>query len=144
LILLSDLVDQARAQNRFVAVLAAMLAGIALLLACIGIAGVTAYSISRRTSEIGIRMTLGATRSAVLRMIFGQNFVPVITGLAIGLAASLALTPLLRSMLFGVKPSDPLAFALISVLLVLVGALACYFPARRAIQIEPTIALRYE
>jgi predicted permease len=144
LILLSDLVDQARAQNRFVAVLAAMLAGIALLLACIGIAGVTAYSISRRTSELGIRMTLGASRGTILRMIFGRNFIPVLAGLAIGLAASLALTPLLQSMLFGVKPSDPFAFAIISALLVLVGALACYFPARRAIQIEPTAALRYE
>ena len=144
LILLSDLVHQARAQNRFVAVLAAMLAGIALLLACIGIAGVTAYSISRRTSEIGIRMTLGATRGGILRMIFGQNFTPVIAGLALGLAISLAVTPLLRSLLFGVTPSDPIAFASISAFLVLVGALACYFPARRAIQIEPTIALRYE
>ncbi len=143
-ILLGDLVDQARAQNRFVAVLAAMLAGIALVLACIGIAGVTAYSISRRTSEIGIRMTLGASHGAILRMIFSQNFIPVIAGLAIGLAASLALTPLLRSMLFGVKPSDPFAFASISALLTLVGTLACYFPARRAIQIEPTVALRYE
>ncbi len=141
---LTGLVDQARAQSRFVAFLTVALAGIALLLACVGVAGVTSYSVAQRTSEIGIRMTLGAGPDEILRMILRQNIRPVIGGVVAGLALSLALTPLLTNLLFGVKPGDPLTFASISLFLLLVAVLACYLPARRATRIEPNIALRYE
>ena len=144
LIALNELVNQARAQNRFVASLAGALAGVALLLACVGIAGVTAFSIAQRTSEIGVRMALGATSKQILRMILGQNLAPVMGGLLAGLVLSFALTPLLQSLLFGVKPGDPLTFGTISAFLLLVGTLACYLPALRATQIEPNTALRYE
>jgi putative ABC transport system permease protein len=144
LIALNELVNQARAQNRFVAFLAGDLAITALLLACVGIAGVTAFSIAQRTGEIGIRMALGATSNGILRMVLGQNLAPVIAGLLAGLVFSFALTPLLQSLLFGVKPGDPLTFGSISAFLLLVGTLACYLPALRAIRIEPSTALRYE
>ncbi len=144
LIALDDLVKQARAQNRFVAFLAGALAAIALLLACIGIAGVTAFSIAQRTNEIGIRMALGASPGEILRMILGQNLRPVFAGLLLGLCVSLALTPLMQTLLFGVEPGDPLTFGSISAFLLLVGILACYLPALRATRIEPITALRYE
>jgi putative ABC transport system permease protein len=144
LIALNELVNQARAQNRFVASLAGALAGVALLLACVGIAGVTAFSIAQRTSEIGVRMALGATSKQILRMILGQNLAPVMGGLLAGLVLSFALTPLLQSLLFGVKPGDPLTFGSISAFLLLVGTLASYLPALRATRIEPNTALRYE
>ena len=144
LIALDDLVKQARAQNKFVAFLAAALAGIALLLACVGIAGVTAFSIAQRTNEIGIRMALGASPSEILRMILGQNLRPVIGGLFVGLCASFAVTPLMQTLLFGVEPGDPRTFAAIAAFLLAVGILACYLPALRATRIEPIIALRYE
>ncbi len=144
LIALDELVNQARAQNRFVAFLAAALATTALLLACVGIAGVTAFSIAQRTHEIGIRMALGASPGKILRMILGQGLGPVIAGLLAGLASSLALMPLLQSLLFGVPPDDPLTFGAISAFLFVVGTLACYLPALRATRIEPSTALRYE
>jgi predicted permease len=144
LISLDELVNQARAQNRFVAFLGAALAGTALLLACIGIAGVTAFSIAQRTHEIGIRMALGASPGKILRMILGQSLGPVIAGLLVGLASSFALMPLLRTLLFGVQPGDPLTFGAISAFLLVVGTLACYLPSLRATRIEPSTALRYE
>lgn len=144
LIALDELVKQARAQNRFVAFLAGALAATALFLACIGIAGVTAFSIAQRTSEIGIRMALGASPGEILRMILGQNLRPVIGGLLVGLCVSFAVTPLMETLLFGVEPGDPLTFVSISAFLLLVGILACYLPALRATRIEPIIALRYE
>jgi len=144
LIALDELVNQARAQNRFVAFLAAALAGTALLLACIGMAGVTAFSIAQRTHEIGIRMALGAGPGKILRMILGQSLGPVIAGLLVGLASSFALMPLLQSLLFGVQPGDPLTFGAISAFLLVVGTLACYLPSLRATRIEPSTALRYE
>jgi putative ABC transport system permease protein len=144
LISLDELVKQARAQNRFVAFLGAALAGTALLLACIGIAGVTAFSIAQRTHEIGIRMALGASPGKILRMILGQSLGPVIAGLLVGLASSFALMPLLRTLLFGVQPGDPLTFGAISAFLLVVGTLACYLPSLRATRIELSTALRYE
>jgi putative ABC transport system permease protein len=141
---LSEMVNQARAQNRFVAFLAGALAVIALALACIGIAGVTSYSIAQRTNEIGIRMALGATPKKILGMIFSDNVGPIIAGLLAGLALSFALTPLLQTLLFGVTPGDPMTFGLVCVLLLLVGILACYIPARRGMHVDPMVALRYE
>jgi putative ABC transport system permease protein len=144
LIALSELVNQAHAQNQFVAFLAGALAGIALALACVGIAGVTSYSIAQRTNEIGVRMALGATPKEILGMIFSNNVGPILAGLVGGLALSFVLTPLLQVLLFGVKAGDPITFGLVSVFLLLVGALACYIPARRAMRVDPMVALRYE
>ncbi|HKS80941.1 MAG TPA: ABC transporter permease [Candidatus Acidoferrales bacterium] len=141
---LAELVDSARAQSRFVAFLAATLAAIALLLAAIGIAGVTSYSVSQRTSEIGIRMTLGAGPGEILRGVLRQNLLPVAAGLLAGLAIALVLTPLLQSLLFGVKSDDPLTFAALSAFLLAVASFACYVPARRAMRVDPMVALRYE
>jgi predicted permease len=144
LIALDELVNQARAQNRFVAFLAATLAGTALLLACLGIAGVTAFSIAQRTNEIGIRMALGASPRKILQLILGQSLGPVLAGLLVGLTSSFALMPLLQTLLFGVQPGDPRTFGAISAFLLVVGTLACYLPALRATRIEPSTALRYE
>jgi putative ABC transport system permease protein len=141
---LGQLADQARAQNRFVAYLAAALAGIALLLACVGIAGVTSYSVAQRTNEIGLRMALGATSKNVLRMIVERNVVPVAAGLVIGIASSLALAPLLESLLFGVRPQDPLTLAAVAITVAATGVAACFLPAMRAARVDPLVALRHD
>jgi putative ABC transport system permease protein len=141
---LGHLADQARAQNRFVAYLAAALAGIALLLACVGIAGVTSYSVAQRTNEIGLRMALGATSKNVLRMIVERNLVPVGAGLAIGIASAVALAPLLESLLFGVRPQDPLTLAAVTVTVAATGIAACFLPALRAARVDPLVALRHD
>ncbi|MGD0303998.1 MAG: ABC transporter permease [Candidatus Acidiferrales bacterium] len=141
---LGELADQARAQSRFVAYLASALAGIALLLACVGIAGVTSYSVAQRTNEIGLRMALGASANNVLKMIVDRNLAPVAAGLAFGLASSLALTPLLESLLFGVRPQDPLTLAVVAIVVAATGVAACYIPARRATHVDPMVALRHE
>jgi predicted permease len=141
---LGQLADQARAQNRFVAYLAAALAGIALLLACVGIAGVTSYSVAQRTNEIGLRMALGATAKNVLKMIVERNLLPVAAGLAIGIASSLALAPLLESLLFGVRPQDPLTLVAVAITVAATGVAACFLPAMRATHVDPLLALRHD
>jgi putative ABC transport system permease protein len=124
--------------------LLAIFAGIALVLAVVGIYGVMSYSVTQRTHEIGIRMAIGAQPRDVFRMILGQGMVLVVIGIAFGLFGAFALTRLMRSMLFGVEPSDPLTFAAISVLLIAVALIACYLPSRRATKVDPMISLRYE
>jgi predicted permease len=141
---LGELVDQARAQSRFVAYLAAGLAGIALLLACVGIAGVTSYSVAQRTNEIGLRMALGASSNNILAMIVERNLAPVLAGLAFGLAFSLALAPLLESLLFGVRPQDPLTLAAVAITVAATGVAACFVPALRAARVDPIVALRHD
>src|ERR1700722_7509634 len=141
---LGQLADQARAQNRFVAYLAAALAGIALLLACVGIAGVTSFNVAQRANEIGLRMALGATSKNVLRMIVERNLTPVIVGLAAGLAFSLALAPLLESLLFGVRSQDPVTLAAVSLTVAATGVAACFLPALRATRVDPLVALRHD
>jgi putative ABC transport system permease protein len=141
---LSEFVVQARSQAAFVALLAGALASIALFLACVGIYGVTSQSVSQKTREIGIRMAVGAGWDDILGLVLRQGMVPVIQGLAAGLALSFALAPLLSSLLFGVKPGDPATFGVILALLFGSGVLACYFPARRATRLDPLKALRYE
>jgi len=116
----------------------------ALLLATAGVFGVMAYSVSRRTREIGVRVALGAGSGDVLRMILGQGLRTIFLGVAIGIAGSLALTRTVESLLFGVTATDPLTFGGVTLLLVAAALLACYIPARRATKVDPMIALRYE
>ena len=117
---------------------------LALVLACIGIYGVMAYSVSQRTNEIGIRMALGARASRILRMILGEASWMAITGIVVGLAGGLALTRLIASMLYGLKPWDPVTFCASALLLLSVALAASAVPARRAARIDPMRALRHE
>jgi putative ABC transport system permease protein len=119
-------------------------AAMALALGMIGIYGVVSYTVSQRTREIGIRVALGAPAGNVLRMILGQSARMIFAGVGIGVAAALGLTELMRSLLFGVSPRDPLTFAAVAALLVVFALLASYIPARRAMLIDPIVALRHE
>jgi predicted permease len=132
------------ARRRFTTVLLAMFAGFALALATIGIYGVMAYLVSQGTREIGIRMALGATEKTVLRLVVKQGMVLAMCGVAVGLIAALAFSRLVSGLLFGVKATDPLTFAGITVLLTVVALFASYIPARRAARIDPMISLRCE
>jgi predicted permease len=119
-------------------------AGLALLLAAMGIYGVISYFVGQRTQEIGIRMALGATRFKVIRLLLGQASIAALAGLVVGLMGSLALTHLLKNLLFGVSATDPLTFFVVSVILGGVALLAGYLPARRATRVDPGVALRCE
>jgi putative ABC transport system permease protein len=114
----------------------------ALLLAATGIYGVVSYSVSQRTPEIGIRLALGARRTSVFQLILVQGLKVVLIGVALGLVAALAITRVIRSLLFGVSPSDALTFIAVSVLMILVALIACSLPARRATKVDPLVALR--
>jgi predicted permease len=132
------------ADRRFLLLLVGVFAAAALSLAAIGIYGVVAFSVTRRTQEIGIRMALGAGGSQVLRMVVGEGARLAVAGVAIGVAASLIITRLLSSLLFGISATDPITFAGVAALLSLVALLASYIPARRAMRLDPNTALRYE
>jgi len=140
----SQVYSASLSSRRFNVILIGFFGITALLLATAGVFGVMAYSVSRRTREIGVRVALGADHSAVLRMILGQGLRTISIGVAVGIAASLALTRTLESLLFNVTPTDPLTFAGVTLLLVGTALLACYIPARRAIRVDPIIALRCE
>jgi putative ABC transport system permease protein len=140
---LEQLVSESVAQERFLFLLLSLFAAVALLLSSVGVYGVVAYSVSRRTAEIGVRMALGARRADVLRTVVGQGMLPVIVGIAIGLPGALLAARLMASLLFEVATSDPLTFAGVCALLLVVGLTACYLPARRATKVNPVIALRW-
>jgi putative ABC transport system permease protein len=140
----SQIYSASLGSRRFNVILVGLFGITALLLAAVGVFGVVAYSVSRRTREIGVRVALGARSRDVLAMILGQGLRTILIGIAIGLAGSLALTRTLQSMLFGVTAADPLTFAAVILILVMTALLACYLPARRATKIDPMVALRYE
>jgi putative ABC transport system permease protein len=131
-------------QPKFRATLLSIFSGLALVLAAIGIYGVIAYSVTQRTREIGIRMTLGADRSAVLRMILQQGMILSFLGVGLGVAGAFGLTRFLESFLFQVKAFDPVTFAVVAAVLIAVSLAACCMPARRATRVDPIVALRYE
>jgi putative ABC transport system permease protein len=141
---LDTILSDSIAQRRFSMLLLALFASVALFLASVGLYGVVAYTVSQRTQEIGVRMAIGAQRGDVLRMVLGGGMKLAFLGIAIGVAAALALAGLVSSMLFGVTPFDPASYAATSLLLLTVAALACYVPARRAMRVDPLIALRTE
>jgi len=141
---LNHLYSRSMAHTSFTLVMLGIAGAMALLLGTVGLYGVTAYSVSQRTREIGIRMALGAQRGDAMGLVLGEGMWVVLTGLVIGLAGSLALTRFLSSLLFGVTATDPLTFAGVAALLALVALLACYLPARRAMSVDPLVALRYE
>jgi len=138
------IVDENLARPRFSMFLLGMFAVTALVLAAIGIYGVIAYSVAQRTREIGIRMALGANRADVLRMVGRRGAILAGAGMVCGIAGALAMTRLMKSLLFGVTPTDTSTFAVVCGILILVTTAACYLPARRATTVEPLEALRYE
>ncbi|HEX6719485.1 MAG TPA: ABC transporter permease, partial [Pyrinomonadaceae bacterium] len=141
---MDHIVSESITQPRFNLFLLALFSTVAMLLSAAGIYGVTAYTVTQRTHELGIRIALGAQVSDVLKMILGQGMAVIGVGLVIGLASAFALMRLLRSLLFGVGENDPLTFAAITLVLLLVALAACYIPARRATKVDPLEALRYE
>jgi putative ABC transport system permease protein len=141
---MDSILAQSLAQPRLASLLLGIFAGLALLLAAVGIYGVIAYNVGQRTREIGIRMALGAQNSNVLGLVLKHGMSLGLIGLGMGLAASLALTRFLKGLLFGVSPTDPLTLLVVAILLALVASVACYVPARRAMAVDPIVALRCE
>jgi len=141
---LADVVDTSMADAKFRTTLLAVFAGIALLLAALGIYGVLAYFVSQRSRELGIRLALGAKPAALFRMIVGQGMRPVAVGSAIGLAGAVAVTTLMQSLLFGVTPVDPAAYLVAAGALGAIAVAACAVPALRATRVDPLVALREE
>ena len=136
--------DESIWRQHFSVTLLFILAAVALLLSIVGLYGVISYSVSQRTHEIGIRVALGAARQDILKIVIGQGFMWVLFGVIIGLAGAFALTRFLTSMLFDVRPTEPVIFAAVTALLIVVAAAACYLPARRASNVDPMEVLRNE
>jgi len=141
---LNDLKEASTAQPRFRTFLMGSFAGLALLLSAIGIYGVMAYTVSRRTREIGVRMAVGARPVDILRLIFGESMTLTLLGVSLGLVGAYAVTRVMKSLLFGVTSTDPITFTGVTLLLCSVALLASYIPARRAMRVNPMVALKDE
>ena len=141
---MDDLITSSLKRPRFNLVLVAIFATTALLLAAVGLYGVMSFLVEQQTREIGIRSALGAKRSHILKLVIGRGVAMAFIGIVLGVVASVGLTRFLVGLLYGVNTVDPLTFIGISVLLLIVSALACYIPARRATKLDPLVALRYE
>ena len=141
---MTEAVSESVSQPRFYATLLGSFAMIALVIAALGIYGVISYAVSQRTRELGIRIALGAQRDRVVRLVIGQGLALTIVGIVVGIVGAAALTRLLASLLFGVTPADPLTFAAVSAVFLIVACLASYLPARRAARVDPIIAMRGE
>ena len=141
---LRDVINDSVAQRRFAMLLLAAFAATALFLAAVGIYGVVAYSVSQRTREIGVRLAIGAERRDVLALVIGGGMKLAAVGVAIGLAGALGLTQLITTMLYNVTPFDPLSYAVTASVLLTIAAIACYMPARRAMNVDPLVAIREE
>ncbi len=141
---MDDILASSISPQRFNMMLLAAFAGLALLLAAVGIYGVLSYTVRRRVREIGIRMALGASQSDILRLVVADGMKPILIGVALGVIAAIALSRLVATLLFGVPPTDPATFIAVALLLVVVGIAANTLPAYRATKVEPTQILREE
>jgi ABC-type antimicrobial peptide transport system permease subunit len=140
----TEQIDQLLFQERLMSRLSSFFGALALVLACIGLYGLLSYEVARRTREIGIRMALGAQQRNLLRLVVGQGILLALIGAVIGIAAALGVTRFMASMLFGMKATDPATFIAVAIMLIVVALAACYIPARRAMKVDPMVALRYE
>jgi putative ABC transport system permease protein len=141
---MNDRLSEVLAQPRFQTLLLTLFGVVTLILVSAGIYGVVSYSVAQRTHEIGVRMALGAQKADVLILVLQRGMALTGVGVMIGLLVALALTRLLKSLLFGVSASDPITYLLASIVLAAVSLLACYLPARRATEVDPMVALRHE
>jgi len=141
---MDDIAALALSGPRLALLLVGIFAGLALALAMIGIYGVISYSVSQRLHEIGVRMALGAQLGDVAKLVVGHGLKLAAAGVALGLAAAVALHSIMTSLLYGVTGTDPITFATVSLVLMMIAALACYIPARRATRVDPVVALRHE
>lgn len=141
---MDQVLSDSLARRRIYMALLIVFAGAALLLAAVGIYGVMSYGVNQRVHEIGLRLALGAERGDVLHLILSEGVKIALIGTGIGIAATLVLTRLMTSLLFGVTATDPATFTIVGVLPLRVALLACYIPARRAMRVNPMVALRYE
>jgi ABC-type antimicrobial peptide transport system permease subunit len=141
---MEQIAGRSMARTSFALVMLAIAGGMALLLGIIGIYGVVAYTVAQRRREVGIRLALGAEPAAVKRMFMRQGVILGAVGCGVGLIGAMAVSSLMKSLLFGVTPLDPITYAVMSVVLLMAALLACYFPARRAAAVDPAESLRAE